>query len=122
VVVLVTLWLARHPMPLLIAYLSIGVFKGTPLLEGLPLDPTLALGTLLAGVCVTRVISGRAFTVPMPLMATFVLLGALLVLSLAWTPIPGYGAEKALKFWTLTLLAVAAPFCLVEDERDLRSL
>jgi len=115
-------WLARQPVPLLAAYLSIGVFKGTPLLAGLPVDPTLALGALLAAVCAVRVLSGRAFVVPMPLLATFVLLGVLLVLSLNWTPVPGYGGEKALKFWTLTLLAVAAPFCVVENERDLRSL
>jgi len=122
VVIAITVWLARNPVPLLTAYLSIGVFKGTPLLDRLPIDPTLALGALLAAVCLVRLLSGRAFTVPMPLAATFVLLGVLLVLSLMWTPVPGYGGEKALKFWTLTLLAVGAPFCVVESERDLRAL
>jgi O-antigen ligase len=122
VVLAVIVWLCRRPVALLATYLSIGVFKGTPLLQGLPVDPTLALAMLLVGVCAVRVMTGRAFKIPMTLAATFVVLGLLLVLSLTWTPIPGYGAEKALKFWTLTLLAVAAPFCVIDSERDLRRL
>jgi O-antigen ligase len=122
IVILVIVWLCRHPVVLLTAYLSIGVFKGTTLLLESPVDPTLALATLLLGVCTVRVLSGRAFKVPMILAATFVVIGVLLVVSLTWTPVPGYGAEKALKFWTLTLLALAAPFCVVDNERDLRRL
>lgn len=121
-VALLVVWLCRHPAVLLVAYLSIGVFKGTTLLLELPVDPTLALATLLLGVCAVRVLSGRAFKVPMFLAVTYIVLGVLLVLSLTWTPMPGYGAEKALKFWTLTLLALAAPFCVVDNERDLRQL
>jgi O-antigen ligase len=49
-------------------------------------------------------------------------LGVLLALSLTWTPVAGYGAEKAFRFLTLTLLAIAAPFCVVENVRDLRAL
>jgi hypothetical protein len=85
----VIVWLCRHPVALLATYLSIGVFKGTPLLQGLPVDPTLALATLLVGVCAVRVMTGRAFKIPMTLAVTFVVLGLLLVLSLTWTPIPG---------------------------------
>jgi O-antigen ligase len=58
----------------------------------------------------------------MLLAVTFIVNGVLLVLSLTRTPIQGYGAEKELKFWTLTLIAVAAPFCVVDNERDLRQL
>jgi O-antigen ligase len=122
ILIVVIVWLCRHPVALLTAYLSIGVFKGASLLQELPVDPTLALAVFLVGVCVVRVLTGRAFKIPMALAATFVILGVLLVLSLTWTPVPGYGAEKAFKFWTLTLLAIAAPFCVVDNERDLRRL
>jgi O-antigen ligase len=122
VLIVLVVWLCRRPVVLLAAYLSIGVFKGATLLLELPVDPTLALAALLLGVCTVRVLSGRAFKVPMILAVTFIVIGVLLVLSLTWTPVPGYGAEKALKFWTLTLLALAAPFCVIDNERDLRQL
>ena len=115
-------WLVRHPHALLAAYLAIGVFKGTPLLRDLPVDPTLASAMLLLGVCAQRLLTGRALTVPTGLAATFALIGALLVVSLNWTPERGYGGEKVLEFWTLTLLATAAPFCLIESARDVRTL
>jgi O-antigen ligase len=122
VLALAIVWLCRHPVVLLVAYLSIGVFKGATLLLELPVDPTLALTVLLLGVCAVRVATGRAFKVPVLLAVPFIVLGVLLVLSLTWTPVTGYGAEKALKFWTLTLLALAAPFCVVDNEKDLREL
>jgi O-antigen ligase len=129
VVVVATVFLWQRPVVLLVAYLAIGVFKGVPLVAEVPLplvemrlDSTLALAGLLSVVCVARVVTGRAFKIPMPLAITVVVLGVLLVLSLTWTPVVGYGAEKALRFWTLTLLAIAAPFCVVENVRDLRAL
>ncbi|HEX5621920.1 MAG TPA: O-antigen ligase family protein [Solirubrobacteraceae bacterium] len=123
-VALLVVWLCRHPVVLLTAYLSIGVFKGTTLLQTdvIVVDPTLALATLLLGVCVVRVLTGRAFKVPLLVAVPFIVIGVLLILSLTWTPVHGYGAEKALKFWTLTLLALAAPFCVIDNERDLRQL
>lgn len=115
-------WLVRHPPALLAIYLTIGVFKGTPLLERLPVDVTLLLAALLALVCAERLLSGRALTVPLGFASAFVLLGTLLAVSVTWTPVPGYGEEKALTFWTLTALAAFAPFCLVRNAGELRSL
>jgi O-antigen ligase len=115
-------WFVRHPHALLATYLAIGVFKGTALLKALPVDGTLLLAVLLAVVCIERVLSGRALAVPLGFAAAFALLGSMLVVSLTWTPVPGYGAEKAIDFWTLTLLAALAPFCLIHDARDLRRL
>jgi O-antigen ligase len=129
VAIVVVVWLWQRPAALLAAYLAIGVFKGVPLVAELPLplvdvrlDTTLALAALLSVVCAVRVVTGRAFKIPMPLAITVVVIGLLLILSLMWTPVLGYGAEKALRFWTLTLLAIVAPFCVVENVRDLRAL
>jgi O-antigen ligase len=122
VAALLVAWLVRHPQALLVTFVSIGVFKGTPLLDLLPADPTLALGLLLVGVCVARVLNGRALKVSALYALTFVVIGLLLAISLLYTLEPAYGAEKVLKFWTFTAVAGFAPFCVVEDERDLRAL
>ena len=58
----------------------------------------------------------------MGLTAPLVVLVVVLFASLAWTPSPGYGGAKAVKFATLTMLAALAPFFLVEDQRDVRRL
>src|SRR5262245_61444534 len=81
---LLIVWLCRHPVVLLVAYLSIGVFKGATLLLELPVDPTLALTVLLLAVCAVRVATGRAFKVPMLLAVPFIVIGVLLVVSLTW--------------------------------------
>src|SRR5215217_2647969 len=75
VLIVLVVWLCRRPVVLLAAYLSIGVFKGATLLLELPVDPTLALAALLLGVCTVRVLSGRAFKVPMILAVTFIVIG-----------------------------------------------
>jgi O-antigen ligase len=114
--------LVRRPLALLAAFLAIGVFKGTPVLPSLPIDATLALALPLAGVCAVRLVTGRALAVPLTYVMAFLAIGTMLVLSLGWTPVEAYGTEKALKFWTLTLLAAFAPFFLIEDESDIREL
>ena len=51
-------------------------------------------------------------------MPTLVI-GVALSIGLAWTPDPSYGLQKVVKFWSVTLLATAAPFFLFETRRDL---
>ncbi|MGZ6679829.1 MAG: O-antigen ligase family protein [Solirubrobacteraceae bacterium] len=113
-------FLVREPFALLALYLWIGLFKEQSIVRAFPVDVTLALGLLLAGVCFFRWASGRARSVPFGLAAPVAAVGLVLVVSLAWTPSAAYGGEKALKFLTLTLLATLAPFFLVERERDVR--
>jgi O-antigen ligase len=117
-----TLFLVREPLALLTLYVYVGLFKEQAVVATLPVDATLALGLLLSGVCFARWAAGRARPIPLGLAAPLVVLVVLLFASLAWTPSPGYGGEKALKFATLTMLAALAPFFLIEDERDLRRL
>jgi O-antigen ligase len=114
------LFLVRQPLALLTLFVYVGLFKEQAVVRALPIDATLALGVLLIGVCLHRWLAGRARHVPLGLAAPLVVIGIALVASLAWTPAPEYGAEKAWKFVTLTLLAALAPLFLVEEERDLR--
>jgi O-antigen ligase len=116
------LLLVREPLALLTLYTYIGLFKEQDVVAALPIDATLALGLLLSGVCFARWLGGRAHTIPLGLVAPLAVVAVLLAVSLAWTPSPGYGGEKALRFATLTALAALAPFFLVEDQRDLRRL
>jgi O-antigen ligase len=116
------LFLVREPLALLTLYVYIGLFKEQAVVAALPVDATLLLGALLGGVCFARWAAGRARPIPLGLAAPLVVLVVLLTVSLAWTPSPAYGGEKALKFATLTALAALAPFFLVEDQRDLRRL
>jgi O-antigen ligase len=116
------LFLVREQLALLTLYVYVGLFKEQAVVAALPVDATLALGLLLGGVCFARWAAGRAHPIPFGLAAPLVVLAVLLLASLAWTPSPGYGGEKALRFATLTALAALAPFFLVEDQRDLRRL
>jgi O-antigen ligase len=112
--------LLRAPMALLTLYVWVGLFKDKSVVASSPVDVTLLLGLLLVALCAYRWASGRVKSVPLGLVAPLVAISAALVISLDWTPSPGYGGEKATKFLTLTLLATVAPFFLVETERDLR--
>jgi O-antigen ligase len=114
------LFLVRQPLALLTLYTYVGLFKEQPVVEAVPGDVTVLLGVLLCAVCAGRWLSGRVRGVPLGLAAPIAVIGVMLVVSLGWTPSPDYGGEKALHFFTLTLLAALAPFFLVKDGRDLR--
>jgi O-antigen ligase len=112
-------WLVRRPPILLAAFLNVGIFKGAAVFDSLPVDITAVLGLLLAGVCVHRLVDGRMTRPPLGLWAPVLVIAVLAVLSLAWTPVPDYGSEKAAKFVTFTLLSALAPFFVLESRRDL---
>ena len=122
VAALLAVALVREPLVLYVAFLYIGVFKDEPLVSSSPVDPTLLLVVLLAGVCAHRLATGRVKRVPRPFAAILALLVVALLLGLLWTPAPDYGGDKALRFIVLTLPAALAPFFLVEDRRDLTRL
>jgi O-Antigen ligase len=114
--------LVRFPPFLLVAYGYVGIFKGQPVLSGLPFDATVALGVLLALICLIRLLEGRARPVPAPYLALLLLIGVMLAVALLWTPMPQYGTEKTLKFVSFTALAALSPFFIIEDRRDVRTL
>jgi O-antigen ligase len=113
-------FLLRQPMALLTLFVYVGLFKEQAVVQALPVDATLAVGVLLVAVCFHRWLAGRVLQIPFGLAAPLAVIGIALVASLAWTPSPDYGGEKAWKFVTLTTLAALAPLFLVERERDLR--
>jgi len=115
-------WLLRHPPVLLAAFLHVGIFKGEAVLRALPFDITAALGLLLAGVCVHRILEVRSRAPALGLAAPVLIIGVALALGLLWTPVSDYGTEKAAKFLTLTLLSAVSPFVIVEGRRDLVEL
>jgi O-antigen ligase len=113
-------FLLREPVALLALYLSVGLFKSEAVVKSLPVDATLALGLLLALVCGYRLVTGRARPVPYIFALTLAVVALCLVVSLTWTSAPVYGREKATTFLTVTMLAIGAPFFLIERWDDLR--
>jgi O-antigen ligase len=111
----------RHPQALLVGFLYVGIFKGTPFVDASPVDPTLLIGVLLILVCAHRIVSRQARSIPLPFLGLLMLLGGAMTVSLLWTPVSGYGTQKVLKFWTFTMLAALAPFMLVRGRRELES-
>src|SRR5215207_3979550 len=119
-VVAVVAFLLREPLALLALYLQVGLFKEEAFVRSLPVDATLALGLLLAVVCGVRLVSGKVRAVPYLFALAVAVLGLSLAASLTWTSAPDYGNEKATTFFTVTMLAIGAPFFLFERWEDLR--
>jgi O-Antigen ligase len=110
----------REPLALLALYLVIGLFKEVAVVRSLPVDATLVLGVLLAVICAVRLVTGRVRAAPLLLALAIGVVGLSLVASLAWTSAPAYGEEKVTTFLSVTMLAIGAPFFLVERWDDVR--
>jgi O-antigen/teichoic acid export membrane protein/O-antigen ligase len=119
-VVLVVLFFMREPLALLNLYLVVGLFKEQSVVKSLPVDATLALGLLVALACGIRLVTGRVRRVPYGFALTITVVSLSLVTSLAWTDAGGYGTTKTTTFLTVTMLAIGAPFFLIESWDDVR--
>jgi O-antigen/teichoic acid export membrane protein len=119
-VVVVVLFLLREPLALLNLYLVVGLFKDQAVVKSLPVDATLALGLLVAVACGLRLLSGRVRRVPYGFALTITVVSLSLVVSLAWTDAGSYGTTKVTTFLTVTMLAIGAPFFLIESWEDIR--
>jgi hypothetical protein len=95
-------------------FVMAGFMKEAEALAGLPVDLTLALAVLTAGVVVVRVvISG------VPRVAHGVVLAYCLLLPpVLWSATTEYGADKVTRLMTFTFLAILAPVVLIRDPRD----
>lgn len=97
----------------LAAFLSVGLFKGDPRLQALPVDATLLMALGVAGLVFLSLLrSGFRFPKNVGWMA---LLVALFAIPLPWTDLHPYAMEKTTRFFTLTLLAGVAPFLLMRE-------
>jgi O-antigen ligase len=110
----------REPTALLALYLEIGLFKAQPAVSSLPVDATLALGMLVALVCGVRLVTGRVRAVPYGFALTIAIVSLSLAVSLLWTSARGYGTEKVTTYLTVTMLAIGAPFFVLERWEDLQ--
>jgi O-antigen/teichoic acid export membrane protein/O-antigen ligase len=119
-VIVVVLFFLREPLALLNLYLVVGLFKEESVVRSLPVDATLALGLLVALACGIRLVTGRVRPVPFGFALTITIVSLGLVASLAWTEAGGYGTTKATTFLTVTMLAIGAPFFLIERWDDVR--
>jgi O-antigen/teichoic acid export membrane protein/O-antigen ligase len=119
-VLLVVLFLLREPLLLLNLYLVVGLFKEESVVKSLPVDATLALGMLVALACGIRLVTGRVRRVPFGFALTITVVSLALVTSLAWTDAGSYGTAKVTTFLTVTMLAIGAPFFLIERWEDIR--
>jgi O-antigen ligase len=113
-------FLVREPLALLALYLEVGLFKNEAIVKSLPVDATLTLGVLLAGVCGARLVTGRMRGVPFGYAVTIAVVSISLVVSLSWSAGGAYGHDKVTTFLTVTMLAVGSPFFLFERWRDLQ--
>jgi O-antigen ligase len=118
-VVVLGVLLVRHPLVLFVVFGHIGLFKEQPVFELVPFDATVALGILLAGVCVQRILAGRATAPPLMFLVAYLAIAVMLVISLNWTPEHDYGVSKTTRFLTLTTIGAFAPFCILESRDDL---
>jgi len=96
----------------LAAYLSVGVFKADPRLQWLPVDATVLLALVVAGLTFVDLLqSGFRFHRNLGWM---LLLFAVFAIPVPWTEFHAYGWEKVSRFFTLTLIAAVAPFALLQ--------
>jgi O-antigen/teichoic acid export membrane protein/O-antigen ligase len=119
-VVLIVAFFMREPLALLNLYLVVGLFKEESVVKSLPVDATLALGMLVALACAIRLVTGRVRQIPFGFALTITVVSLALITSLAWTGAGGYGTTKTTTFLTVTMLAIGAPFFLIEGWDDVR--
>jgi O-antigen ligase len=111
--------LVRNPPVLLALFVYLVYFKSEPFLANLPVDISVVLGALMTGVIAVRISMGRHLRPPAGLVIPVLVIGVALAVGLLWTPTPGYGSAKVFKFFTSTVIAIAAPFVVFETRRDL---
>jgi O-antigen ligase len=113
--------LARQPPVLLALFVFVPYFEAAPGVSAIPFDPTAGLAILVLLVLALRLLGGDPVRrPPAALLVPLLVIGAAVLLGLLWSGAPDYGREKAVKYFSVTLLAALAPFVLLTTERELR--
>jgi O-antigen ligase len=113
--------LVRRPPVLLALFVFVPYFEAAPGVSAIPFDPTAGLAVLVILVLAGRLLGGGGIrTPPAGFLVPLVVIGVAILLGLLWSGEPDYGREKAIKYFTVTLVAALAPFALLTTERDLR--
>lgn len=108
--------LLLYPEFALATFLVVGDIKGDDRIAALlPFDLTLAIGAILvAGIALNMLRKKRVVSMP-PVYFLFVVLVAMMIASLTYTPVLSAGIEKLELFTTITALATVAPFFVLPD-------
>jgi O-antigen ligase len=110
-----------YPELALALYVVIGDLKGDERVASiLPVDLTLALGaTILAGIAL-NLFRGKCMVRMPASFLLYIALIALMVASLAYTPVFDAGLEKLGRFVTVTGLVIVAPFFILTTPQALK--
>ena len=105
------LLLLLYPELALALYVVIGDLKGDDRIGSLlPLDLTLALGTILVAGVVLNLLRGKPIRRMPGIYFLFLALVVLMTASLAYTPVFDAGLEKLGRFVSVTAVVIVAPF------------
>jgi O-Antigen ligase len=98
-------------------FLSAGYLKADPRLSWVPFDLTVLLAFATVCLCIVKFFERgiRINSALMWIIGLFLLMGV----SILYTNWTSYAAEKAARFYTLTLLACIAPFILFQTVNDI---
>jgi O-Antigen ligase len=106
----------RLPEAIIVLFLTAGLYKADPRIASLvPYDLTVLLGGLLALALLPRLRNVRMPRVALLLVPLFAVAGWGVV-----APANAYGADKALRFCTLTALVTVSSIVIVDPPRSLR--
>lgn len=105
---------SRWGAVLLAVFVSAGSLKSHPLVSWLPVDLTFVVAVGLAILLAVAVLSGNFLPLPFWLPVAFAVTTMFALVEHA----SGYGDEKALHFYTLTVLGMMAATLLLRDEKQ----
>jgi O-antigen ligase len=108
------------PQIIFALFLVAAGIKASPTLAVVPFDLTVATGAAVLLAMIARAMS-PAQGVPRvpPATVLALLLSTLALLSVMWSPAPARGLDLALRFETLTMIALFAPLILVRSRAEL---
>jgi O-antigen ligase len=113
--------LLMFPEVTLALYLNAGHFKADPRLQPISnlIDLTVALALILMAGVAYRLLLRKGTITWTKEVSLFIVLSAVVLVGSVYTPAPGYGQEKAIRFISLTLLAFVVPLAVVQSPQEL---
>jgi O-antigen ligase len=117
----IAIGLLVFPEVTLALYVHAGDFKADPRFQPISslIDPTVALALILIIGVAYRLVVRKGTIIWTKEASLAIILSAVVLVSSVYTPAPGYGQEKAVRFMTLTLLAFVVPLIVVQGSQEL---
>jgi O-antigen ligase len=110
-----------YPEFALALYVVIGDLKGEERIASLfPVDLTLVLGAIILGGIASNLLRGKRVVRTPGSFLLYIALVALMVASLAYTPVFDAGLEKLGRFLTVTALVIVAPFFVLATPQAIK--